>query len=286
MIVETQFGFHVLKVDEIEEAGTDAPEKVRGRIIAELKRKAGIEMGKADVQQDLTAALTGHSFDDIAKKRGLTVVTPPEFAANEQIKGAEDDTKLGPAVFKLDAGSTSAITDTDVPYLVNVISKDPSHIPPLAEIHDLVRTMLIRVTAETKAHKLAQSIIAKIATPDDFIKAAVSNHLDIHETGAFARSTDTIPGLGEMGSVIGQAASTAKVPSVLKDPAQNDGNWYIFELTSRALPSDAQWETDGPDFTKSYTEQTQNQAWANFVNDLKSRAQIMVDPNQMATTSS
>jgi peptidyl-prolyl cis-trans isomerase D len=285
-IVQTQFGFHVLKVDDIEEAGTDAPEKVRGRIIAELKRKAGVEMGKADVQQDLTAALTGHSFDDIAKKRGLTVVTPPEFAANEQIKGAEDDTKLGPAVFKLEAGSTSAITDTDVPYLVNVIAKDPSHIPPLAEIHDLVRTMLIRVTAETKAHKLAQSIIAKIATPDDFIKAAVTNHLDIHETGAFARSTDSIPGLGEMSSVISQAAATAKVPGILKDPAENDGNWYIFELTSRALPSGAQWETGGPDFTKSYTEQTQNQAWANFINDLKSRAQIMVDPSQMATTSS
>lgn len=285
-IVETQFGFHVLKVDDVEAAGTDAPEQVRGKIIAELRRKAGIEMGKADVQQDLTAALTGHSLDEIAKKRGLAVVSPPEFAANEQIKGAEDDTKLGPAVFKLDTGSTSAVTDTDVPYLVNVIAKDPSHVPPLADIHDLVRMMLIRVTAETKAHKLAQSIIAKIVTPDDFTKAAVTNHLDIHETGAFARSTDTIPGLGTMGSVISQAAATAKVPGVLKDPAENDGNWYIFELTSRTFPTDAQWEADGPDFAKTYTDQTQAQAWMNFVNDLKSRAQIMVDPNQLAATSS
>ncbi|HEX4209899.1 MAG TPA: peptidylprolyl isomerase [Candidatus Binataceae bacterium] len=285
-IVETQFGFHILKVLEIKEAGTDAPEQVRSRIITELKKKAGVEMGKADVQQDLTAALTGHNLDDIAKKRGLTVTVTPEFAANEPIKGAEDEPKLGPAVFKLDSGATQAITDTDVPYLVNVIAKDPSHIPPLAEIHDLARTMLIRVTAETKAHQLAQSIIAKIATPDDFTKAAVTNHLEVRETGPFARSSDTIPSLGAMSSVISQAAATAKIPGILKDPAENNGNWYIFELTSRTLPNDAQWEADGPDFTKTYNDQTQTQAWVNFVNDLKGRAQIMVDPNQLAASSS
>lgn len=286
VIVETQFGYHILQVVDVEAAGTDAPEQVRGRIITELKRKAGVEMGKAAVQQDLTAALTGHSFDDIAKKRGLTVVTTPEFAANEPIKGAEDDTKLGPAVFKLDPGTTQAITDTDVPYLVNVVEKDPSHVPQLAEIHDLARRMLIRVTAETKAHQLAQSIITKITTPDDFAKAAVLNHLDVRDTGPFPRSSEAIPGLGAMNAVVSQAAATAKVPGILKDPAENDGNWYIFELSSRTLPADPQWETDGPDFAKRYTDQTQTQAWVNFVNDLKSRAQIRIDPNQLVAASS
>ena len=285
-IVQSQYGFHILKVIGFKAAGTDSPEKVRPRIITELRKKAGVEIGKADVEQDLTAALTGHGLDEIAKQRGLSVVTTPEFGANEPIKGAEDSPKLGPAVFKLDAGATEAITDTNVPYLVHIVAKDPSHIPPLAQIHDLVRTMLIRVTAENKAQALAQSIIAKIKTPDDFTKAAVTNHLQVSDTGVFARSTDTIPGLGEMSSVISQAAATAKIPGILKDPAENDGNWYIFELTSRSVPNAAEWEAQASGFTKTFVEQTQNQAWVNFLNDLKSRAQIMVDPNQLAGTSS
>ena len=285
-IVQSQFGYHIIKVDEVQPAGTDAPEKVRGRIITELKRKAAVEMGKADVQQDLTAALTGHSLDDIAKSRGLTVVTTDFFAQNEPIKGAEDDSKLAPELFKLDNGATQAITDTDVPYLVKIVGKNPSHIPALAEIHDLVRTMLIRVTAETKAHKMAQSMIAKINTPGDFAKAAADNHLDIRQTGNFPRAGQNIPGIGSMPTVINQAAAVASVPGVLKDPAENDGNWYIFELSGRTLPGEAQWEAEGSDFTKKFTDETQGQAWVDFINALKSRAEIRVDPNQLVAATS
>lgn len=282
-IIQSQFGYHIIKVDEVQAAGTDAPEKVRGRIISELKRKAGVEMGKADVQQDLTAALTGHSFDDIAKGRGLTIITTPFFAQNEPIKGAEDDSKLAPELFKLDNGSTQAITDTDVPYLVKIVDKSPSHVPQLADIHDLVREMLIRVTAETKAHQMAQSMIVKISTPADFAKAATDNRLEIRQTGDFARAAQAIPGLGSMPAVINQAAAVASVPGVLKDPAENDGNWYIFELSGRTLPGDAEWEAESSDFTKKFTDETQAQAWMDFINDLKSRAEIRVDPNQLAS---
>jgi len=281
-IVETQFGYHVLRVDQVSPAGTDSPEQARPRIISELKRKSGVAMGKAAVQQDLTAALTGHTFDDIAQKRGLTTVTTPYFAANEPVKGAEDDSKFAPAVFKLDNGATQAITDTNVPYLVKVLDKSPSHIPPFVEIKELVRRMLIRVTAETKAHKLAQSMMQKIKTPDDFAKVAALNHFAIGNTGDFARSSDSIPGLGSMPNVVNAAAATASIPGVLQDPAENDGNWYIFELTGRTPPDNGQWEADGPTFTTKYTERTQTQAWVNFINDLKSRAVITVNADQLA----
>ncbi|MGA2409672.1 MAG: peptidylprolyl isomerase [Candidatus Binataceae bacterium] len=281
-IVQTQFGYHVLRVDAIQPAGTDSPEQARARIITELKRKSGVAMGKADVQQDLTAALTGHSFNDIAQKRGLSTVTTPYFASNEAIKGAESDPKLGPAVFKLDNGTTQAITDTDVPYLVKVLDKSPSHIPQFADIKELVRQMLIRVTAETKAHKTVQAMMRQIKTPADFTKVAALNHFDISSTGDFARSSDTIPGLGPMAQVINAAAATAAIPSVLTNPAENDGNWYIFELTGRTPPANGQWEADGPAFTTKFTEQTQQQAWVSFVNNLKSRAAITVNADQLA----
>jgi hypothetical protein len=87
-----------------------------------------------------------------------------------------------------------------------------------------------------------------------------------------------------MPAVINQAAATASVPGVLKDPAENDGNWYIFELASRTVPNAAQWEAEGSDFTKKFTDETQARAWVNFVNDLKSRAEIRVDPNQLTAT--
>jgi hypothetical protein len=214
------------------------------------------------------------------------VTETPFFAQNEPIKGAEDDAKLAPELLKLDKGSTQAITDTDVPYLVKVLDKSPSHVPQLAEIHDLVRTMLIRVTAETKAHQLAQAMIAKIKNPGDFTKAAADNHYDVRQTGDFGRASDTIPGLGSLPAVINQAAATASLPGVLKDPAESDGNWYIFELTGRTLPNGAQWEAEGSDFTKKFTDETQARAWINFVNDLKSRAEIRVDPNQLMAAAS
>ena len=136
-IAESQFGVHVIEVEESKPAHVETPEEARPKILDALRRKSGVDIAKQDLQQDLTAALTGHPLEELAKKRGLSAVETPFFAADEPIHGAEDYTQLGAEALKFHDGEVRALTDGPEPYLVKLVARKPSYIPALAEIKDL-----------------------------------------------------------------------------------------------------------------------------------------------------
>ncbi len=93
-MVETHFGFHVVKLEDIKPAHTDTLAEAQPKIIDTLRTDAGAKLARDATREDLAAALSGTTLQDLAKKRGLDAVDPPMFAQNEQIKGAEGDREL------------------------------------------------------------------------------------------------------------------------------------------------------------------------------------------------
>ncbi|MBF6571106.1 MAG: peptidylprolyl isomerase [Candidatus Binataceae bacterium] len=285
-IAQTQYGFHVIEVEEVKPAGVDTPEQARPKIVEALKQKLGADTAKQYLEQDLTAALTGHGLAELANKRGLKAIATPLFAADEKIAGAEDNPQLGKEAFGMSIGEVRAITDGPTPYLVKLDARVPAHIPPLAEINDLVRRTIIRVTAESRAHDTANAMLRQINSPADFDRVAAANHLTVSQTGDFPRYGNTLPGLGAFPGVINAAAMVATVPGTIDKVMQNGGNSYLFKVLSRTPPSAAEWQAASASFTERMLEQRRASAWINFVNDLKSRAEIVIHADQLSPTNS
>ena len=285
-LAESQFGFHVIQVEESKPEHVDTPEEARSKIVADLRRKSGEDVAKQDLQQDLTAALTGHALDELAKKRGLSAVETPFFAANEPITGAEDYSQLGAEALKLKDGEVQAFTDGPEPYLVKLIARNPSHVPPLTEIKDLVRKAFIRVAAEKKARQSAQDLLKQVKSPADLATVAAQNHLAIATTGDFPRNNPQVPGIGAVPGLMAAAVALPKLPGLIDQVMENDGNSYVFAVTSRPPPDPDQWKIQGPAFTERMLEQRRSSAWINFVNGLKSQADIVIHTDLVGATQS
>jgi peptidyl-prolyl cis-trans isomerase D len=285
-IAETQYGFHLIQVEESKSAHVDTPEDTRSKIVDQLRRKNGQEIAKQFLQQDLTAALTGHTLDDVAKKRGLTPVATPFFASNEPIRGAETYPQFAPEALKLKDGEVRALTEGPEPYLVKLIARDPSHIPALADIKELVRMAYIRVAAEKKAHEGAADILKQLKTPGDLNKLAAQAHLTVANTGDIPRASKEIPGVGQVPGLMAQAATRPKLPGVIDQVMESDGNSFIFEVSSRTPPDPDQWKIQGPAFTKQMLEQRRAAAWINFVDGLKSQADVVIHSDLIGATPS
>jgi peptidyl-prolyl cis-trans isomerase D len=285
-IAESQYGFHVIQVEESNPAHVDTPEDARPKIIGAIRHKNGEDAAKQALQQDLTAALTGHSIDEVAKKRGLVAVETPFFASNDTVRGAEDFPQLNAEAFKLKDGEVRAITDGPEPYLVKLIARKPAHVPPLADIKDLVRKAFIRITAESKAHQAAQAMLKQIKSPSDLDTVAAQNHLTVAKTGDIPRSSREIPGIGAIPGLMAAAIAVPKLPGVIDRVMENDGNSFIFEVSSRTPPDDDQWKLQGAAFTERMLEQKRASTWINFVNDLKGQADIVIHAEQIGTTPS
>jgi peptidyl-prolyl cis-trans isomerase D len=285
-IVETQFGYHVVKVDERTAAHTDTLAEARPKIIEELRTQAGAKLGREAAREDVGAALGGSKLEDLAKKRGLDAVQTPLFAQGEPAGGLEQDRALIAAAFKLDAGQVSLVPEKGAPYVIKLLAREPAHIPPLKDIEAEVRGALIRAKAEEQASQQATRILATIKSPADFDKAAASNKLAVKTVDPFTRADHNVPGIGEFPEVTDAAAVVPTIPGVIDRVMQNGGNSYLFEVSSRAEPSDADWKAAEKDFTQQYVDQRRAQAWQQFLDQLKSEARIQIDSDQLASSGS
>lgn len=278
-MVETRFGFHVIKLDATIPAHTDTLEQAKPKIIEALRAQAGSRLAREALDQDVSAALGGESLQDLAKKHGIEAVETPEFSQQDATRVVQDR-QLLQAAFKLEPGQVRAIPGGGAPYLVKLISRTPSQIPPLKQIEGKVREAYIRSVAEADARAEAQKILPQFKNPEEFDKTAQQNKLSLHRTDPFPRSDSSIPGLGAFPEVADEAATSATIPGVIPRVMEKDGNAYIFEVVSRAAPSDEDWKSASASFTQEYLSQRRAQAWTRFLDELKERAKITVDTSQ------
>ncbi|MBV8054811.1 MAG: peptidylprolyl isomerase, partial [Deltaproteobacteria bacterium] len=122
-IVQSQYGYHVVQLEEIKKASQDTLEEAKPKIIAAIKEKMGSDLARQDVEQDLAAALEGRDLKQLAQKRSLAAVQTPYVSAEEMVKGAESEPKLLAEAFKFEKGDIRAITDTSIPFLVKLIDR-------------------------------------------------------------------------------------------------------------------------------------------------------------------
>lgn len=278
-IAETQFGFHVIEVENIKGAKTDSIEEARPRIIAALKEQEGQKIAHQDLDQDTAAAGEGRDLQRIAKERGLVAVETPYFAKTDTIKGAEDDPNLTKEAFSMNPGDIRPITQGDAIYLVKLIDRKPSQVPPFAQIKDKVAQTMLQLRAEGDAHKAAEAVLKQIKTAEAFDAVAQNNHLQVKTTGDFIRASGNLPGIGQLPLAAEAAAAVPSIPSVIEQVMQSNGNSYIFKVISRTPPTDAEWKTASAQFTAGLLQQKQQDAWFNFVNSLKRQASIVIHPD-------
>jgi peptidyl-prolyl cis-trans isomerase D len=276
-LVQSQYGYHVLQLEEIKKASQDTLEQAKPKIVAAIKQKMGSDLARQDVEQDLAAALEGRDFKQLAEKRSLVAVNTPYVSAEDSIKGAESEPKLLAEAFKFEKGDLRAITDTSVPYLVKLVNRTPEQIPPFGKIQDKVRAAYVRQKGALLAEAAAQAVLKQIKSAADFSSAAAINHLQVHTTGEFARAGRQVPGIGPFAEATEAAAMVSELPATLDRVLENGGNSYIFEVVAREPPTEQEWKAEGQTFTQQLLQQRRASAWMNFINGLKLATPISIN---------
>jgi peptidyl-prolyl cis-trans isomerase D len=229
-LVKTQYGFHVIKVLDHENAHTKPFDEVRNTIqplVAE--DQVNNEATKASADMAAAVRQSNHqSLDDLAKKFGLQLGESPLAAATDPVSAFGNSAELRSAVFQLRPGELSQPIQTAQGYAI-VTPKDvvAAHPGTLAEVRDRVLADYQQEKslelARTKAEELA-----KLAQGGEALdKAAKSLNLTTKTSESFAR-TGSIPDIGA-GNLV-ESAFTMPVGQV--SPAkQVSGNWLVYRVT-------------------------------------------------------
>ncbi len=285
-VIELPSGFDLAQVEEVRPAHTDALATVRDDVVKALKLQRGTEIAQRERRDDFRQALNGLGLKEIADRRGLEVVETPFFAVGEQIPKLGADSAFTGEAMRLNKGTVGLVRDRNgSAYLVKVLDKAPAHIPALKAIHDRVRESLIQDLAEAAARHRAATLLKQIKSPADMDAVAASAKLKVQRTPEFDRASQTVPGIGRFPELVEAAATADRVPGVIERVMEHDGDAYVFVLLERKPPTDQQRAQDKAEFEEQLLGARRESAWKAFLDALKQRAQIEVDPNQLASAS-
>lgn len=232
-VVETEFGYHILKLEAVRGGEKQAFEAVRGAIEEEVRRQLAAKRW-AEVAEQFTNTVYEQSDSlqpaiDKLKLEKKTAVVQRTPAAG--VTGALASPKLLEAIFGNEVLKNKRNTDavevgTNQLASARVTRHDPAHTLPLAEVRDKVRQRVVQEQAQAQARKDGEALLAKAKA--DPAGAALPQQANV----ARNKAADLPPAV--INAVL--AADAAKLPAVIGVELPGEG--YLVARIDQILPRD------------------------------------------------
>jgi len=269
--VRTPFGYHAIKVLDVQESGKspykDVADKIKEKLLAERSDRAAAAKAE-QVRGPLQAA---KDFASEAKSLGVEARTAT-VARGDGLEGIGRDPALEEAVFGLGVGGVTSPIKTAGGYVVaKVIEIMPAGVPPLAEVRNEVSEAIKRDKAGDLAMAKAKTV-AVAAREGDFAAAAKKEGAASGDTGFFSRAEppkdkSAVPGTALVAALQTSAGQVA-------EPIRANGAVYVVKVLERQPADPKGLETEREELAKQVLEQKRNQVWESWLRGINQGAKI------------
>jgi peptidyl-prolyl cis-trans isomerase D len=266
--VRTPFGFHALKVVDIQEASRKPVKEVAPQIKSRLAAESGERVARAKAEELRGPLQAAKDFMAEAKKLGLAPIETT-MAKIERQSGMAAPDPLEDAAFSLSVGGVSEPISTPVGIVIlKTTEVIPAGVPPLAEVRDKVAAAVKRQKAETVALERAKQIAAE-AQAGDFAAAAKKAGAVTGETARFSRSkpAEKLPGdamLAALQTQAGQLSAPVKAPQGV----------YVVKVLERVPPDMGGLAAERDKIHKEVLVQKQSLAWESWINGARANSKV------------
>jgi len=196
-LVRTQFGFHIIKVEEVHEARTKPLEEVRDEIEEILRNLAAADRAHEKALTLMDQMPYDVNLESYAQEHGVTCHQTEYFSREEDIPMIVGNDKLREVIFSLEPGAVSDVLEfKNRFYLFQVADKKPSHLPDLEDVIEQVQKDLTLHLAREKARSEAENLLKELRNGGDWEELVRKAELT-PRTSEFFKRGDPIKGIGQ-----------------------------------------------------------------------------------------
>lgn len=196
-LARTAYGFHLVKVEDVEPSRIKPLEEVKEEVLRELRRQKAEDFCALRMADAAYGARKRGDLKAFASEKGLEVYRTPPFSRAEPIEGLGMRPKLKEVAFGLSEGEISSYVEDDGEFFVlQCLKRYPSRIPSFDEVKEEVKRHFLQEKTKEKARELAKEILQRWRVGKPFKEVLRRNGLRVERTGFFPRLQAFVPKLG------------------------------------------------------------------------------------------
>ena len=283
-LVETTFGFHIIKVEAIQPERIKPLEEVADTVTEELLERRSRSIAEQRAREDRKNIADGTTLLQFAESVGLEAKETPLVNQNETIPGLGRRPKLVETAF---GQSPEQISDPvqvdDTWFLVSLAERVPSRIPEFTAVQEEVEEQYRSEQAERLAQEKADKLLTKLKETKDLSSLAKAEALTVEETGAFARRGGYIPKIGVVPDLKAEAFRLTPKAPVAPQSYTWGGNTFVAVLKEYIPADPEQLEEQRDDLRQSLLQRKKTAAYQELTKYLKERAKIEYNQRNLSS---
>ncbi len=275
--VRTRFGWHLIKVEKVNEATTTPLTGARDDIRKKLADEGAKQLAYDAAESVFDAAFEGRPLREIAADQKLALITTDFFTRQGPQKGVQDKSEFAKVAFNLPEEQVSEIQDLgDGYYLLEIVERKAARIPELAEVEEKVKADLIREKKNEKAKIDADALLSALKDGADIETVGKEFDLTPKSTGFFKRN-GSIPNIGFERELSRAAFELSDDRFLPQEVFQGGKGFYVIKFKQRKTPSMEEFEKEKANIKERLLQQKRSETLREWLEQKKKSSEIVVE---------
>lgn len=269
-LVKSSYGFHIIRVDDKQDAHMKTLDEVKNEIEPIVKQEKAQELAQKQGEELLQQAKS-QGLDVAAKAKNLPLVDSDFFARRDLLPGVGPAPQLMDAIFTAQEKSPPEMAATSQGFAVfQLLAVKPPATPSFEEIRSRVEEQFSNERANILLSQKTRELSDRAKAEHDLKKVA-------KELGATMKTSDFVLPDGQapdIGSMSGEASvAFGMKPGEISGPILSGGNGVVLSLLEVQAPSEADFAAKRDQIRETLLQGKQGELFNLYVSNLREQMQ-------------
>ena len=277
-VLAARDGLHILKIEEVKEEKQKSFEEVKDQILQALKKEKAKAEASRKADDAFYSLFRSRDLEGYSREKDALIKSTGLVKEGDEIPDIGKNPLFYSSAFSLKLGEISPVVS--IPpnfYILKLVNKKDSRIPPLDEVKEEVTRKVIGTKAEEKARQVAEDLLNQIRTGKNMREVAREKSYPLEETGFFTRTAGVVPKIGPAREFMGILASLTEKNPVPKEVLRTKDGYFAVRLSGYEPADQNKFQSVKKNLEKRLSYQKQEEAFQNWLEQLKAKAKIEIN---------
>ena len=282
-IVETQFGFHIIKLEKIEPAHTRTLAEAKSEIVSQLQGQRSSELAFKGATEAYENIILAGSLEKFSQSTDIPVRQTDFFPRKTPEKSGFADGMLTEpaflnAAFALNKGELSSLIETSRGYaIIFAADRKEPEISPFKDVQEQVKADYLSSRSDAMAKESAEAMLTDLKEQGSMNLSVEAAKYDKtpKESGYFSRSSD--PSTALPSQIIDSSFDLSVEKPFPEEIVSSGGVYYVFRLAARKAPAPGLLSEKEDEFKKGLLERKKAALLASWLANVRSKAEIRIN---------